>query len=106
MRTIAEDMKEAVDVLIRKDKDYGNAKEVGGRIFELLFPDGITMKTAQEFNEHSTLIHIISKLVRYCNLRRGGERVNFESINDTLLDLGNYAFMLKNMVGASAKENP
>jgi hypothetical protein len=105
-KPLVDEFREAMDLVQKKNQDYGNAFERSGQIFKLLFPDGIELKTGDDFNEFSAINAIIGKLVRFSNLwntdHNAGLKTttppNFESILDTLGDLGNYAFILKNLL--------
>ena len=70
--------KELNDIYARKNKDYGDSF---GRSFT-------------EYGMTMPCIRLDDKLQRLKNLtRNGGASVNDESIEDTLLDLANYAIM-------------
>jgi hypothetical protein len=98
VRALELEFKEAMELCMLKNKDYGNAKEVAGAVMNLLFPRGIKIETPDQFNEFNMFVMIMSKVVRFANLSQSKEMPNFESIDDTLKDLGNYAFILKNMI--------
>ena len=99
MRELQEDFQQGMDVCCRKNKDYGNAKEKFGLVMDVLFPEGISLFTPEEMNEFAIFSELLKKTMRFSNLwSKAGEAINFESIDDTLLDLGNYAFILKNMI--------
>lgn len=62
----------------KKNADYGDSFH---QTFQL---EGMAMSR----------IRLMDKLNRFCTLtRKGGQRVNDESVKDTLLDLANYAIM-------------
>ena len=70
--------KDLNDIYARKNKDYGDSF---GRSFA-------------EYGMTMPCIRLDDKLQRLKNLtRNGGASVNDESIEDTLLDLANYAIM-------------
>lgn len=85
-----------------KNKDYGDAQTKQGEIFKILFPGGVLLTTTQEFNVHSLLVYIIAKLCRLASLLHS-KSANFESIDDTCMDMGNYSFMLKTMLKKGRK---
>jgi hypothetical protein len=98
MRQLELEYQEAMELCQKKNKDYGNAKEVAGKLMKMMFPKGIKLVTASQFNEFNMFVMIMSKVIRFANLSQSNGDPNFESIEDTLKDLGNYAFILKNMI--------
>jgi len=93
-------------VFINKNSDYGEAYIVSGKLFEKIFPKGITLKTWEEHCAYQLIIRKMDKIVRYCNLRFSGkektQKVN-ESISDTLGDDGVYSFMLEELEEGNTK---
>jgi hypothetical protein len=104
MRELAAEYQEAMELCMKKNKDYGNAKEVAGKIMKMMFPNGIKLETDHQFNEFNMFVMIMSKFIRFANLSQSKGVPNFESIEDTLKDLGNYAFILKNMIHNNREE--
>lgn len=67
-----------LDTYERKNADYGNSFE----------------NTCNKFGITASLVRMSDKMERLCSLAKNGEqRVNNESIEDTLLDLANYSIM-------------
>lgn len=59
-----------------------------GPVFAALFPDGVTIRTADDWNRVTTLGHVVDKLVRYTT--------HFGAPHeDSIHDLGVYAFILE-----------
>jgi len=106
-RELKQEFEDALELVEKKNKDYGNAKEVAGQIMKIIFKDGVGLRTANDFNEFNMLVMIFSKILRVCNLHWNSKltSVNFESVDDTLKDLGNYAFILKNMINNNRAES-
>lgn len=78
---------------------YQDSFKRWGPVFEALFPKGVHVATADEWNRITTLGHIIDKLVRYTtDFSRPHE--------DSIHDLGVYAFILQGIDAeiAAAKE--
>lgn len=70
-----------------RNKVYGNDYHENGKLMATLFPNGLTLKTENDFNRYSILIHIVTKLGRYVrNFKKGHE--------DSLDDLIVYAAIL------------
>ena len=74
------------DILIAKNKDYGVSNDplANLRAVEM---SGITI-------DHGIIIRMLDKVSRLCSFyEKGYLAVEDESINDTLIDLCNYAFL-------------
>ena len=77
------------NIYIKKNENYGNSF---GKLYEDLGPI-------------SGLVPLHNKLNRLTSLIKGSKN-NFESIEDTLIDLANYAIMnLIELKNSSSKEN-
>ena len=88
-KTPADFLKEAAETFKNKSKEYGNSYKNFGKIMMAYFPDGVKLKTEQDFTRFSILNIMISKTDRYCkNFINGGHP-------DSLLDLSIYSTMLK-----------
>lgn len=94
--TVSESMTNAAELFFRKNKDYGDSYKRTGEIMTMIYPNGINLKTAEDFNQYNVLTIMIGKIVRYTNTK-GSDVINHESVKDTLTDLGVYAFMLKDL---------
>lgn len=82
-------LKDAAAIAAERAKLYGEkGHQRHGTIMAALFPDGVTLATADDFARFLLVEMIVSKLNRYCrNYTDGGHP-------DSTIDLGNYAFML------------
>jgi len=80
---------------IQTHKDRGavygdNYLEQHGKVMAALFPLGLQLIGAEDFNRFGTLNMIVSKLTRYANnLRKDNTHI------DSLHDMGVYSFMLE-----------
>lgn len=74
---LASIFKESLDTYKAKNTDYG---------------DGFS-KSYQEFGLTAPIVRMSDKLERLKSLSKADAKVKDESIRDTLIDLGNYAFM-------------
>ena len=64
-----------------------NYKQIG-KICQLLFPNGVDLKTSKDFNRYFCLVMVIGKLTRYTyNFEKGGHA-------DSIHDLAVYSAML------------
>jgi len=104
MRPLDQEYQDAMELCQRKNKDYGNAKDVMGKVYKILFPNGVKLETANQFGEFAVFQMIMTKVLRFANLSQSKGVPNFESVDDTLKDLGNYAFILKNMIANNTEE--
>lgn len=69
--------KESLDIYQAKNADYGDSFS----------------KSYQEFGLTAPIVRVSDKLERLKSLSKGDAKVKDDSIHDTLIDLGNYAFM-------------
>lgn len=78
----------AADLFEKRDKAYGSSYKQFGEIVLAFFPDGIILKTEDDFTRWGLLNMIFSKINRYCNnFQEGGHP-------DSLADLSVYSAML------------
>jgi|SRR6516162_9307468 len=70
-----------------RNKAYGDSYKEAGAVLAALFPNGLGIQTAEDFNRFCLLVHIITKLSRYCN--------NFinPTSSDHMKDIAVYATM-------------
>ena len=67
---------------------YGDSYKEFGKLMAAMFPAGISLKTAEQFNRFSLFLHIVDKVRRY----GGGNMLRCHP--DSLDDLSVYAQML------------
>ena len=75
--THADVCKKLNDIYIKKNKDYGDSAN----------------DTFNKFGMTAYLVRMSDKLNRLISLNNRKEKINYESIDDTLLDLANYSIM-------------
>ena len=81
---------EAASTFRERGQVYGDAYRKFGNIMMALFPDGITIKNADDWNRYSLLHMEVAKLARYCQ--------NFSVGHiDSQHDLCVYAAMLESL---------
>ena len=84
-------MQKAAKTYRQRNKVYGDNYKRHGAVMAALFPDGIALRTIEDHNRFGVLTMIVSKLGRYAtNFEKGGH-------NDSIHDLGVYAFMLEEL---------
>jgi|TARA_R100000808_G_C2155393_1_gene167753 hypothetical protein len=81
-------IEEALKTAKQRGEQYGHSYLVQGEIMKILFPNGIDLKTPEDFNRYGALNLIVTKLIRYCNK---WDKPHQDSIHD----LGVYAFILE-----------
>lgn len=68
-------LKESLEIFLDRNKVYGNAHQRHGKMMSVLFPNGIMLKTAEDFTRYTYISGVIGKLNRYCNnFNEGGHR--------------------------------
>ena len=78
---------EANELFASRNAEYGNAFEKHGAVIESFFPDGVALKTEDDFKRFGLVNAIINKMVRYCR--------NFEHGHpDSIADAAVYCHML------------
>lgn len=88
--SVIEILEEAKKIFEEKDKLYGSAYKRHGNLMITIFPDGITLNTAEDFERFYLFTMIANKMNRYAShlsMKTDGQ--------DTTRDIGIYSFMLK-----------
>jgi hypothetical protein len=81
-------LEEAAKTFRERGASYGPSYIQYGEVMDVLFPDGVELKTKDDFNRMGLLNMVVSKLIRYSNQWK-------EPHKDSIHDLGVYAFMLE-----------
>jgi hypothetical protein len=83
-----ETLKQLAGLYQFKNSVYGDSYKQAGYMLHELFPKGITLDKPEAFNRFCIIVHIITKLHRYCN--------NFDNADepDHMKDISVYATML------------
>ena len=91
MKTVPEMLRDAAGIYEQRNKIYGDNYKRFGKVMALLFPDGVTLKTEDDFNRFGIFVQLVSKETRYAeNFLRGGH-------DDSLDDTSVYSMMLKEL---------
>jgi len=86
--SVPELLEKASDTFTERGDTYGDSVHRFGATMAALFPDGITLHGAQDWDRMGLLVQIVSKLTRYVN--------DFQTPHlDSIHDMGVYAFMLE-----------
>lgn len=96
--SVPELMAEAAKTFRQRNALYGDSYKHFHEHMMTLFPEGLTLKTADEWSRFGILFYAIGKLVRYANNFSTGGHV------DSAHDLGVYAFMLEELSRIGFKE--
>lgn len=82
-------LRAAADLFEQRNKVYGDTWKRFGVPMIGLFPNGVALRTEEDFNRFVTLVNIMTKLARYAeNFHRGGHL-------DSARDLQVYAAILE-----------
>lgn len=76
------------DLYRERNKLYGSNYKHFGHILVGMYPEGVTLKTAEEFNRFALLLQLMHKLTRYARSVNNGGHL------DSLDDLAVYAQMM------------
>jgi hypothetical protein len=87
-KTVPEILREGADTYEERNKLYGDNYKRHGAVMRALFPNGVSLHSADAHNRFGLLTQIVAKLTRYCeNFNNGGHP-------DSLHDQTVYAAML------------
>jgi hypothetical protein len=92
-RTPVDCIEEALGTFKERNKSYGDNYLTHGRVMTALFPDGIELKTVEDWNRFGIINMIVAKMTRYA---QKWPSVSVSSI-DSVHDLGVYSFMLESI---------
>jgi hypothetical protein len=81
---------EAMNTFRERSKVYGKNYLQHGKVMMALFPNGMELKTEEDWNRFGIINMIVSKLTRYS---QSWPSAHIDSIHD----LGVYAFMLESL---------
>lgn len=83
-----EELERASAIIKERGEQYGNAQKNHAKTLLSMFPDGITLKTEDDFSRFASLNMCVAKMTRYAtNFEKGGHK-------DSASDLVSYASML------------
>lgn len=99
MSDVAKALERAAGVFEERNRVYSDAYLKVGEILQVLFPDGVPLKSPEDHNRYHLLVLIIVKLTRYApNWERGHP--------DSLDDIMTYAAMLAALDNNMADAEP
>ncbi len=88
--TVPEALRKCADLFESRNPEYGNNYERFGLLIELLFPNGLDLKTISDYNRYGVFTQMIGKIMRYANNFNKGHP-------DSLDDLSVYSQMLRDL---------
>lgn len=89
MPTVPQMLRDLAHIYAERNPQYGDNYKHGGEILKAMFPDGIILRSAEEFNRMHLLIMMMSKLSRYAAMLTKGGHV------DSLNDIAVYAMLAR-----------
>lgn len=88
---VAASLFEKAELYEKKNAEYGDSYHMHGKLMKIMFPEGVTLNSVDDFNRWGVFIQIMTKICRYVNsFETGGH-------DDSLDDLSVYAMMLKEL---------
>ncbi len=90
--TVVEILEKAAATFKDRNGQYGAAYIKQGDILAAIFPEGVILKTADDFRRFCLFAMVIGKMNRYSEVLRKGE-VHLDSVHDA----GVYSFMLESV---------
>jgi hypothetical protein len=89
--SVSQRLRKLADLYEERNAVYGDDYKRHGDIMTALFPDGLTLNTAMDFNRYGIFKELVTKLSRYAaQWKQGG---HFDSLNDKSV----YAQMLQEL---------
>lgn len=92
-KRVPEMLRDTAGIFEERNKIYGDNYKRFGNIMLQLFPDGLELKTAADFNRYGIFVQIVSKVTRYA------EQFNNGGHADSLDDNAVYSMMLQELDG-------
>lgn len=86
----AANISHALYTYLERNKQYGNSYHKFGEIMMALFPNGLELRSKEDFNRYGVIFMMISKINRYTQHPDKGHL-------DSAHDLGVYSFMLEEL---------
>ena len=90
MKDASQILKEASKTFLERNKVYGDNYKIVGKVMKALFPDGVTLKTEDDFNTWHLFELVIVKITRFAN----SNLKHKDSIHDTTV----YSAMIESIM--------
>jgi hypothetical protein len=95
-KTPSEILQKAKDLFDERSAQYGNNYERVGKIIEILFPEGVSLRNAKEIERFHIFQYLIAKISRYCYNYSDLEK-HEETCEDSIFDLTVYCSILSSI---------
>lgn len=89
MPSVSEMLADLAHIHRDRNSKYGDNYKHAGEVLMGLFPEGLILRTAKDFNRLHLIVHMAGKLSRYAMMMKRGGHV------DSLNDLAVYAMMAR-----------
>lgn len=90
-KSVPDMLRDNAGIYEQRNQLYGDNYKRFGKIMAILFPNGIDLQNADDFNRFGIFVQVVSKITRYAeNFSRGGH-------DDSLDDNAVYSMMLKEL---------
>ena len=96
MKTAADILAEMADTYRERNKVYGDNYKLVGDVMMALFPNGVKLETAEQFNIWHLFELIVVKITRFANSDLQHE--------DSIHDLAVYAAMVESLIRKENKQ--
>lgn len=91
VNSVPENLRHAADIFEERSKIYGDNYKRFGYIMVGLFPNGLSLKSPEDFGRMGVFVQIVSKMTRYAEqFEKGGHP---DSLDDTSV----YSMMLQDL---------
>lgn len=89
--TVPQRLEDLAELYNERGKVYGNDYKMHGDLMRLFFPNGLTLKTVDDFNRYGVFKELVTKINRYAKAYKDGGH------EDSLNDISVYAQMLQEL---------
>lgn len=97
--SVPERLRAAANTYEERNKLYGDNYKNFGKVMEAMFPNGLVLAGANDWNRFGIFVQMVSKMTRYAiNLSKGGHK-------DSAHDLAVYSAMLEELTYQTTQEN-
>lgn len=109
IKSVPDRLKSLGDIYRERNKLYGSNYKQHGHLLASMFPNGLTLKTAEDFNRFAMFIQVTHKVTRYGKSIEFGQGGHLDSCDDIAVYcqmLAEYDEEMKNeQAGKKAKGN-
>jgi hypothetical protein len=105
-QTVPEMLKQLAEIYSERNKMYGNNYKEFGEWAAKLFPNGLLLVSADDWNRFGVMIQIMSKFSRYAqNFQNVLKKEQMKTMIDSIDDLAVYTMMLQELDADCRREN-